>query len=75
MPRCNPCGNKAQLRGLFVVRGVCVKSLGVWSSIATRGEDGPSFYGTESAWEEKEVACGQEVVAESSKFELDFRTL
>ena len=57
------------------MRGVCVKSLGVWSSIATCGEDGPSFYGTESAWEEKEVACGQEVVAENSKFELDFRTL
>lgn len=54
--------------------GVCVKSLGVWSSIATRGEEGASFYGTESAWEEQEVACGQEVVAEYSKFELDFRT-
>ena len=70
----NPCGNRAQLRGLFVVGGVCVKSLGVWSSIATHGEEGPSFYGAESAWKEQEVACGQEVVAEHSKFELDFRT-
>lgn len=52
-----------------------MKSLGVWSGTATLGEEGPSLYGTESAWEEKEVACGQEVVAENSKFEFGFRTL
>jgi hypothetical protein len=47
----------------------------VWSRIVTFGEGAPSLYGTKSTWEEKEVGCGQEVVAENSKFELDFRTL